>query len=209
MPTFWRVLEDAPLLNAESLEVTVNPQSTRRRWGRGEFNSTHKSCPLEWQQKWLQGQTAAADYGPADLNCNTGLHTQDALNAFLAAAQAHGLGVPWPDDVLVAVGQLEGICAWETKEQAWHYVLGKLPDEAIDDCTITEEKLAMSSVVEFTGDDLGVAIPEGQGEGGGRQVRVTHPGVIMPAQQFAEVNGFVIPWGSNDINLDNAGEDDE
>ena len=32
MPTFWRVLEDAPLLNAESLEVTVIP------WGSNDIN---------------------------------------------------------------------------------------------------------------------------------------------------------------------------
>jgi len=89
-----------------------------------------------------------------------------------------------------------------------YYVLGKLPDQAIEDCTITDEKLDLSSVVEFTGDDLGVAIPEGQGQGGGRQVRVTHPGVIKPARQFAQENDFVIPMASNEINLDVPGEDD-
>jgi hypothetical protein len=63
-------------------------------------------------------------------------------------------------------------------------------------------------VVEFTGDDLGVAIPEGQGEGGGRQVRVTHAGVIKPARQFAQENGFTIPVESNEIKLDVPGEDE-
>jgi hypothetical protein len=208
VPTFWRVLDDAPLFDPETLTAAPNPQSTRRRWGRGEYNSTHKSCPTEWQAKWLQGHMAAADYGPADLSCATGLHTPAALNAFLAAAATHGFAAPWPDDVLVAVGELDGTCAWETREQAWYYVLGKLPDQAIEDCTITDEKLDLSSVVEFTGDDLGVAIPEGQGQGGGRQVRVTHPGVIKPARQFAQENDFVIPIASNEINLDVPGEDD-
>lgn len=208
MPMFWRVLDDAPLFHLETLKVTPNPQSTRRRWGRGEYNSTHNSCPPEWQAKWLQGHMAAADYGPADLRCAVGLHTPAALNTFLATAETHGFAALWPDDVLVAVGELDGTCAWETQEQARHYVLGKLPEQAIEDCTITDENLDLSSVVEFTGDELGVAIPEGQGGGGGRQVRVTHPGVVKPARHFAEENGFVIPLVSDEINFGFPGEDE-
>ncbi len=209
MPTFWRVLDNAPLFDAETLQIKPNPQSTRRRWERGEYNSTHKSCPSEWKEKWLQGHTSQTDYKQDDLRCATGLHTPAALSAFVAAAVDHGFAVPWPDNVLVAVGELDGTCAWETKEQAWHYVLGKLPEQAIESCTITDEKLYLSSVVEFTGEDLGVAIPEGQGDGGGRQVRVTNPGFISPARQFAAANGFAIPLASMEINLDSPAEDDE
>jgi hypothetical protein len=206
MSTFWRVLDDAPLFDTESLTVAPNPQSTKRRWSRGEYNSTHMSCPPEWQEKWQQGHTSASQYSSADLNCATGLHTQSALDRFLVNAADFGLVAPWPDDVLIAVGELDGTCAWETKEQAWHYVLGKTPEQSIEDCAISDEKLDLSFIVEFAGDDVGVAIPEGHDEGGGRQVRVTHPGVIKPARQFAEENGFTIPLEINDISLDVPGE---
>lgn len=209
MPTFWRVLDNAPLFDAETSQGKPNPQSTRQRWERGEYNSTHKSCPPEWKEKWIQGHTSHTDYQRDDLRCATGLHTHAALRAFLAAANKYGFAETWPDHVLVAVGELDGTCAWETKEQAWHYVVGKLPEQNIEDCTITDEKLELLSVVEFNGEELDVAIPEGQGDGGGRQVRVTNRGFTLPARKFADANGFTIRLASMEINLDSPAEDDE
>jgi hypothetical protein len=33
------------MFDPETLKITADPQSTKRRWIRGEFITTHKACP--------------------------------------------------------------------------------------------------------------------------------------------------------------------
>jgi hypothetical protein len=188
--TYYRVLEDI-----RRDDATVNHQSTRRKWDRGERVSTHETCPKAWIDKWNADSNTADAFTEDDLKCSDGLCTQAALEAFLEAAKTHGVAgnEPWPDDVLIAVGQIEGVFAYETPEKAWNYVLG-------NGGAISAEILAMNWIVVFTGEDLGYKIPED--ENGGVQVRVLDAGVIRLAEQFAVDHGFKIPFEDDESEFD-------
>ncbi len=120
------------------------------------------------------------------LSCIDGLRTQEALDAFKVAVEEQGNDEAWPKEIRIAVGELDGTVAWETPIKAWEYVLGQADGE------ITPEFLDQSYVVEFEGVNLGKPIPERLG--GGRQVKVTDPGRIILARQFAKENGYEIPF---------------
>lgn len=194
MPTFYRVLDDAPDIKGP------RHHSPYRRWMRGEYNCTHNACPPEWINAWNAGKRAA---GAFNLHCADGLHTPSALDIFLEAAEGHNSLAPSepPGGDPITMGQLEGTCAFQEPKQAWTYVLGNEENPA----SLT--KVQMTSVVVFEGEDLHVAIPEKKG--GGVQVRVINPGTMYSAVRFAELHGFQLPDDDkgDDIELGPAAEE--
>lgn len=185
---FYRVLDDAPDPITNSQE-----NSTRRRWGRGECNCNHLDCPNEWTLLWKSGEREANEY---PLECSTGIRTKAARTAFLriAADRDEAEAKAWPKADLLATGELDGTCAWETAQQAWNFAFRDL-DDGID-----RMHLELIYFVEFEGEDLDVEIPETHG--GGRQVKVTDAGIIMRAVDFAESHGFELPPEPCDDDID-------
>ncbi len=49
--TFYRILMIEHDVDDEKHTTTVNPQSTKLRWERKEYNSTHKAPPEKWYEK--------------------------------------------------------------------------------------------------------------------------------------------------------------
>lgn len=183
--TFFRVLEDAPIFDAATGQVRVNHQSTYRRWLRYEYNSTHNAIPPQWIGYWNAGKRLEHEF---DLLCPDGLHTQAALRAFLAAAAAAG-GAPInpvaPPGDPISIGELDGTCAYMTREEAWKYVLGDADNPA------SLEIVQLSYVIEFTGVDLGIQIPEE--DKGGMQVKVVNRGMVHNAVDYAKLHGLALP----------------
>lgn len=188
--TFFRVLEDIP-----NDDGTVNKNSTRRLWGRSEWLATHKACPKKWIDKWNAGNRTIESFTTDDLDCSDGLRTRAALETFLKAASDHGVDgeVPWPEEVLVKVGQIDGVFAYETPKEAWQYVLG-------DGGTVTSEILGMNWIVEFPGVNTDHKIPESQK--GGVQVRVLDAGIARTAEEFAYSHNYHIPLDDSGGEID-------
>ena len=112
MALFYRVLDNA-------VDTGRPPeQSTKRRWDRHEYNSTHVACPKEWDAAYKGDGRKPEDF---DVKCEWGIHTPAAIAAFLAAKHDYE-ELPadsWPWEVLVAVGELDGTCAFTNPESAW------------------------------------------------------------------------------------------
>jgi|GEM_PF-7105432 len=182
--TFFRVLENAPTIN-DAEQSVANPQSTLNRWKRFEYNSSHNAIPPDWIKEWNLGKHHAHQIA---LLCADGLHTIAALKAFIVAATASGLGqIPIggaPGDPMV-IGELDGTCAYCTREEAWAYVLGDNQNPA----SLT--KVNMTCVVEFTGLEMGIVIPEANS--GGVQVKVITPGVPQSAVDYAHLHNLDLP----------------
>jgi hypothetical protein len=188
MATFYRVLDNAE--NGKS----PKEQSTKERWARQEYNSTHSACPKEWIEKHRKNEN---DF---KLLCSWGLHTNSALDSFLEAVANYGLDPDkWPFNVLVRVGELDGTCAFKHPKEAWNYALGHSKDD--EKTEINEMVLVQTWVVEFEGEDLNVAIPEEKG--GGVLVRVLNPGNMYTAKDFAKRHGYSVTMTTDedDINL--------
>ncbi|MGA2064470.1 MAG: hypothetical protein ABSG86_05855 [Thermoguttaceae bacterium] len=182
--TYYRVLEDLQILTDAG--PGPNPNSTLRRWTRGECNSTHNAIPASWVNEWNAGRRQFRQFS---LLCAGGLHTFAALRAFLAAATAHGqnnlaLGdIPGGDPIVI--GELDGACAYSTPEGAWNYVLGGA--NAAD----AVPQILSATIVEFTGLDMGIAIPEELH--GGVQVKVVTFGNFFKGPNFAKKHHIDLP----------------
>lgn len=180
--TYYRVLEDSQILTDAG--PAENPNSTLRRWTRGEYNSTHNAIPTSWVLDWNAGRRALRQF---NLLCADGLHTVAALKAFLAAAQGHDqlhLGaVPGGDPIII--GELDGTCAFSTPQGAWGYVLG---GGAAEDSIL---QILGATVVEFLGIDLDIDIPEELQ--GGVQVKAVNTGNLLRGPQFAMKHQMALP----------------
>lgn len=193
MKVYYRVLDDADDPNRR------RRNSTKRRWDRGKYNSTHAACPKEWLETYRKNEN---DYR---LRCSWGLHTDAALDCFRKAMlKCDAEPTEWPRRVLAKVGELDGTCAFQHPEEAWAYVLGCTnSDTAIE---ISEMVLHQTWVVEFEGEDLGIAIPEAQG--GGVLVRVKSPGSVYTAEEFARRHGYDIRLAEDGGEIDLRSEHD-
>jgi hypothetical protein len=179
--TFYRVLEDAQThVNGVP---GANQNSTLRRWARFQFNSTHNAIPSSWVLAWNQGRRQFRQF---DLLCADGLHTVAALQAFLAAATAHNqanlaLGaLPGGDPIVI--GELDVTCAYSTPQGAWDYVLGGADPAA------AVPQILSATIVEFTGLDMDIPIPEELH--GGVQVKVVNFGNFLKGPHFAQKHHF-------------------
>ena len=127
-----------------------------------------------------QGCKAFVSVEDFDLLCDDGLHTQAALNTFLTMDPKN------PDATFNhAIGELDGTCAFTSRDSAWRYLMGDQENPA------SLDKVRQSWIVEFPGIDLGVTIPEDKG--GGVQVKVINPGKVQRAEDVAKEFGFTLP----------------
>ena len=147
----------------------LNPH-TKALWDDGEHRSSNDSYPVQWPNKWKEtdGSMNPADY-PLDCGGFGRLHP-DALAAFLAFAKAGGttrvsqlsLGQKY------LLGQLDGVCAWETRHEAWRWAcLGDL---------------RKTWIAVFRGEDA-TSLPEA---GGVLVRRVNEVMDVLPAEDFAK-----------------------
>lgn len=120
-----------------------------RRWKTGYFHSSHFGAPSEWYQKWKDTNSQ----NPLDYptSCSNGVYTLRAKEYFISAINEIGFGKIWPIGILEIVGELDGICAFETPLEAYKY--GRESDPGKDN---------KDFYVEFEGEYLGKA-PEYKG----------------------------------------------
>ena len=162
MPTFYRILDETTL-------------KTKQRWEQGNYTSSHGSAPTVWYDVWAGSQSE--DIGDYKRDFWWGIHTEAAVQSFIDSMKCHKASDIWPQEELNATGELNGVCAWKTREEAWAHAI--LPGQ-LDDTWI----------VEFEGIEM-CGLPEQAG--GGVQVRVDAAGHIYSAEEFAKEYGFDLP----------------
>jgi hypothetical protein len=104
MPIFYRVV-DMKLLK------------TKQRWEQGKYTSSHGSAPSAWYDEWRASYSE--DVEKYKLDYSWGIHTKAAVRSFIKSIKSHENCGIWSQNELNAAGELDGVCAWATREQAW------------------------------------------------------------------------------------------
>jgi hypothetical protein len=148
--------------------VLYTPEN-QKAWAEGYYHSGHVS-PWDWFEIWGRlSSTSPKDYPP---RCNGGHYSEKALKVFLKAA-GEGRVNQLTDSEAKAICEQAGVCAFDSPEGAFNYVIPQSPARTNN----------LDVYVEFLGEKLA----DDQAEGKGAVIaRVIEPGPTMTRAQFAQ-----------------------
>lgn len=89
------------------------------RWVRKDYSSTHQLIPSNWIIEW--NSTGSTDPARYPLACREGVFAERAREAFLELAPKLSKDERFSDNECVRVGELAGVCAFETAAAAYSY----------------------------------------------------------------------------------------
>ena len=92
-----------------------------QRWLAREHHSFHPLTPDEWWTVWKSGSTNPADY---PVVTQGGVFTERARDAFVELVQQQPAGHHWRPDEQRRIGELAGLCAFDTPDAAYDYGAG-------------------------------------------------------------------------------------
>ena len=146
------------------------------RWRNRIFQSYHHQPSGEWLGIWRATKSTNPEDYP--LTCRDGVYTMQARAVFLSYIIDHESEI-WPDDILKQVGELQGVCAFISPQEALTYGRESLVG-----------KYDLDKYVEFEGEYLCEA-PEYQSI----IARVIIPEeTIYDSSQFAERHGLSLSF---------------